>query len=213
MSLLDLSFILGGRHLLRKKILKQPLLGWCQGRIWSEVMFTGANNWKLNLHFMKMNTNVFFTLFFIYYCINSWSKLLKRQIYDTEIKWNILIFSTFRHKLCPFSALQPNESKNPLCEMRTPWGLSEDLHECSSSLAPSTPALALSLPGPPPRPLPGLTVRSKCHLWKDVLTLLLYPPSVAKSSLGAFAHLSFCLVGTCGYMELTGGSFWLVLSF
>lgn len=130
----------------------------CQGRIWSEVMFTGANNWKLNLHFMKMNTNVFFTLFFfyIYYCISSWSKLLKWQIYDTEIKWNILIFSTFRHKLCPFSALQPNESKNPLCQMWTPWGLSEDLFECSSSLAPSTPALALlSLPGPPPRPLPG----------------------------------------------------------
>lgn len=40
--------------------------------------------------------------------------------------------------------------------MWTPWGLSEDLFECSSSLAPSTPALALlSLPGPPPRPLPG----------------------------------------------------------
>ena len=58
--------------------------------------------------------------------------------------------------MVPFLPTPANERKNPLCQMQTPGGLSKDLYEYSSSLAPSTPGLALlSLLGPPPCPLTG----------------------------------------------------------
>ena len=92
--------------------------------------------------------------------------------------------------------------------MQTPGRLSKDVYEYSSSLAPSTPGLALlSLLGPPPCPLTGADSKVQVTSSKRCPHITTDHQSGAESSLGAFAHLSFCLVETCGYMELTGRSF------